>query len=133
MVLTVVLLVLGSIILTLVLTKYYCRKSSRDITKIVKDLALYQGITPEKAAAKLLLELIYDLEKDKIYWREFIVFAQAMIRAGHIANETIEHISLLESQRTVSARQSPRETQTVRKMEISKLRQSLEEQLKQQL
>ena len=130
MVLTVVLPILVIILITWVVTRQHCRKLSRDLPKLVKELALYERITPEKAASKLLLELICILEKDKIYWREFIVFVQAMIRAGNMANETIEHISLVESQRTASARQSPRETQSVRKMEIFKLRQTLEEQLK---
>jgi len=130
--LTTVMLILLSILITWVFTKYDYRKSSKDLPRLVKELAPYEGSTPENSAAKLLLELVSALEKNKIYWREFIVAAQAMIQAGNIANETIEHISLVESQRTaLSTRLSPRETQSVRKMEIFKLRRTLEEQLKQ--
>ncbi len=131
MVLTVVLSILGSIFITWALTKHHCRKSSKTLTKLVKELAPYKEIALEKGSAQLLLELIYALENNKIYWREFTVFIQTMIQAGNIANETIEHISLVEAQRlTMSSRISPREAQSVRKIEIFKLRQTLEEQLK---
>jgi flagellar biosynthesis component FlhA len=132
MTITVVLFSVASILITWALTRHHCQKSSKDLTKLIKELAPHEEITSEKTAAKLLLELIDALEKNKIYWREFTVFVKTMIKAGNIANETIEHISLIESQRlTMSTRISPREDQSVRKMEILKLRQTLEKQLKQ--
>ena len=129
-ILSVVLPILVSIFITWILTRHHCRKSSRDLIKIVKELAPYEEITSNKTSAKLLLELIYALENNKIYWREFTVFVQTMIKAGNIANEAIEHIFLLEARRIASDRQSPRETQSVRNMVIYKLKQDLEERLK---
>ncbi|MBU1631190.1 MAG: hypothetical protein KKH49_05260, partial [Candidatus Omnitrophica bacterium] len=73
-VLSVVLPILVSIFITWIITRHHCRKSSRDLIKIVKELAPYEEITSNKTSAKFLLELIYALENNKIFWREFTVF-----------------------------------------------------------
>ena len=130
--LTDVMLILATFLITLLFARYYYGKSSKDLPRLVKRLAPNKETTPEKAAAKLLLELVCAWEKNKIYWREFVVITQAMIKAGNMANETIEHISLSASKRAVSDRPPYYEMQDeIRKIEIPKLRQTLEERLKQ--
>jgi len=127
----IILAVVLSVLITWALTKNSCKKSCRDIPMLAKELSPYGETMTDKAAAKLLLELIYKLENNKIYWREFTVFVKVMTRAAQTASDAIEHIYTMEAQRTVSTRQSPREAQSVRNMEIYKLRQDLEKQLNQ--
>jgi hypothetical protein len=148
----VVSLTIGSLV-TYVLSKHYYHKSSGDIVRLVKQLAgeeelesfssiadvenakepvpipelLAQGFRPERAAAKLLLELLDAFEKHEIYWPEFIIAVRAMQQAGKMAGESVDHIFLAASQGAMPTTPEYHEIiAETRRTEMLRLRQSLQ-------